>query len=107
MNAFEALRDHCLHSQQTRTFCGPIPRAPGSILLPGDHHQWQAFFLIPHRSLIDAQTVATRLMDRHTPFNTRHHKVLDPDVGKRSSDHHLMIAATGTVAVEVCDVYAL
>jgi hypothetical protein len=46
------------------------------------------------------------LIDRHAAFNTRHHQVLDPDVGERATDHHLVVAASRAVAVEVFDVNA-
>src|SRR2546426_638412 len=105
MYAFEALRDHRFHSQQTRSFRRPITRRPGAVFLTCEHHEWHALALILHRRVINAHTLRWGLRARsvksNAAFRSRYHEILDANVRERSAHHHLMVAASRAVAVKV------
>src|SRR3989454_1416721 len=106
MDAFEALGYDGLHSKQTRSFRGPIARRTGAVFLAGDDDERHFRFLIFHRGVVDAHLFAIRLIDGDTAFFSGHHQVLDAHVRKGAAHHHLMVAATRTVAVEIANRYA-
>src|SRR4051794_37280082 len=103
MNTLEALRNHCLHAEQASSLRRPIARAAGAVFLTGDNHERHAFGLVTHSCVVDAHALAVGLVHRDTTFDTRHHQVLDAHVCKRAAHHHLVIATSRAVAVEVPD----
>ena len=105
MNALETLRDDRFYTQQLCSLSRPIARASGSILLPRNHYKRHSFRLILHRGVVDTDAFAVRLMNGHTALNTGHHQVFDPYIRERATQHHLVIAAARTVAIEVFDAY--
>src|SRR6185295_13194985 len=58
MNAFEALCDDSLDTQQPRALGGPIARTSGSVFLPGNDNQRDALLLIFHCSVVDADALS-------------------------------------------------
>src|SRR5215204_2571195 len=84
MNTFKALRNDRFDTKQPGPFCGPITRASSAILLTREDHEGHTFRLITHRSIVDARSLAGRLINRNATFNSRHHQVFDSHIGKRA-----------------------
>src|SRR5262245_34413318 len=105
MNPLEALGNDSSHTQQRGSFGGPVARAAGAVLLPGDDDQRRALSLVSHRRVIDGnRLIGSAFSSVHfadPTFGSRHHQVFDPDVGKGAARHYAVVAATGTVTVEV------
>ena len=94
VNSFEALRNHSLHTQQTRTFRGPVTRGARAVLLAGDNHQLCSSRLIPDRRIIDAHLFSARLIKCDPTLNPWNHEILNSHIGKRPARHHAVIPAT-------------
>src|SRR5262249_4398508 len=92
MYSFKAFGDHCPYAQQQRSFCSPIPRAAGPVLLTRYHHQWDTCFLVLYGRVVNAHYLAIVLMNGDAAFDARHHQILDPNVGKGAAHHYLVVA---------------
>ena len=58
-----------------------------------------------HRRVEDRHLLANRRAGaeifRHTTFHSRHHQVLDPDIGESAAGHDEIVAAPAAVAVKI------
>src|SRR5205085_7297937 len=72
-----------------------------AVLLAREDDERHARRLIMNRRIVDWHLLARRLKRRDAAFGSRHQKVLDADVGEGAAHHHLMVAATRAVRVEV------
>src|SRR5207247_1303155 len=97
MYAFEGLRDHGANAKQPRPLRSPVARAARPVLLSREYDQRRALGLVLDRRVVDTHLLAARLMNRDTAFGAGNHQVLDPNIRKRSSSHHAIVAATRTV----------
>src|ERR1700680_2904225 len=102
MNALKTLSDDCLDAQQTRPFCGPIARRSGTILLAGDDDEWHSVGLIALRCCENRHLLAVRQMASDPAFGTGRKFVAQTNIGKRTTYHDLMIAASCAVRVKIC-----
>src|SRR5262245_32571673 len=107
MYSIKAFGDHRPDAEQQRTLCRPVPRAAGSVLLPGYHYQWNARLLVLYRRIVNAHYLAVWLMNGDAAFNARNHQVLDANVRKCTAHHHLVVAPPRPIAIEVTDRYSL
>ena len=113
MDALEALRHHCLDTQQLRAFGGPVPAGAGAVFLTGKHHGRRTGSLVAGRGVKDGELVAGRrirhaaLVQRPAAFFPaaigpgRKHQVFDAHIGKGAAHHDFVVAAARAVGVEV------
>jgi hypothetical protein len=101
MDALETFRDHGPHAEQRDALRGPIAGGAGAVFLAGQDQERDAFGLIFHRRVVDEHRLAIGEVAREGTFGFGGELVAEAYVGQGAADHYLMIAATGTVAVEV------
>src|SRR5687767_9768133 len=101
MNPLESPGNDRANPEQTCTFGGPVPRTAGSIILPGDHDQWDTFRPVALGGVVDAHSLAIGLVTRNATLDAGHHEVPNANIGERSTHHDFVVTAARTVAVEV------
>ena len=99
MDALEAFDDDCLHAQQDGALGCPVAARARTVFLTGDDHQRCAVFLVLHRRVVDRHLLA--IVGGDAAFDPGDHFVLDADVGEGAAHHHVVVAATRAVGVEV------
>ena len=67
----------------------------------------RAFLLVAHGRVVDGHLLAARHVNRDAAFDAGHHQIAQADVRERSAHHHFVIAAPGTVGIEVHRLHAL
>jgi hypothetical protein len=101
MNAFEALRDGRLDTEQPRTLGGPVAGRAGAVFFAGDHDQRHPFFFVLHRGIVDRHLLFIGQMHRHAAFGSRRQKILQPDVSESSAHHNFVVPTARAVLIEV------
>src|SRR5690348_17076979 len=107
VDALVALRQRRPNPQQQRTLCRPVARAARPILLPRNHQQRRPLRLIAHRGIVDRRLLARRQVGRVIPLLAARQQVPQPDVRERPAHHHLVVAASRPIAVEVARRHAM
>ena len=100
MNALEALGDHGLDAKQCRAFGRPVTAGTCTVFDAAKDHQGRAVCLIGGSRIKDRGLRPVRPFGIAT-LNTIQHLVLDTDVGEGAAHHHLMVATTRPVGVEL------
>src|SRR5438105_14114724 len=106
MDTFKTLGNHNFYPKEPSSLRRPISARSSTVLMPGDHDQWNTFLLITYRCLVDGKLIATWIVLRHSSFDAGYHQILDPNIGKRPTRHDQVVAAPATVTVEVDRLYA-
>src|SRR4051812_2910264 len=99
MDTLEAFGDYRTHAEQVGTLGRPVARRAGAVLLARDDDERHAVRLEAHRRIIDRHCLA--MVMRHAAFHAGYHLIPDADIGEGAAHHHVMVAATRAVAVEV------
>src|SRR5216684_3262250 len=100
MDTLEALSDHRTHPQKERALCRPVARRARPVLLAGDDDQGHGLLAISFGSVVDAEFLAAGEVARPVPLPIDE-LVAQPDVAECAAHHHLVVAATRPIAVEV------
>ena len=100
MNTLKAFRNHGFNPQKRSAFCRPIAAGAGTILFAAKDDQWGALLLIGHCRVKDRHlaSVWTECVAALDPIE---HLILDADIGEGAAHHHLVIAATRAIGVEL------
>src|SRR5271165_2521133 len=69
--------------------------------MSGDHDKRSPLLLVTSSRLKNRHLLATRVMDRYAPFDTRHHQVLNPDIGERTARHNAVVSAPAPITIEI------
>ena len=103
MDSFERFGDDGLDSQQTCSLGCPVTTGAGPVFFPRQNHERSSRLLIVLRCVVDERlvTVGRREVTRVATFDPVEQLVLESNVRKGSTNHHLVIPATRPVRVEV------
>ena len=101
MDTFEAFGQDSSHAQQRGAFRRPVTRRPRTVLLAGEHDERRALFGITHGCVVDRGHLPAGEESGEPALRPRRQLVAEPNVGERASHHHLVVAATGPVGVEI------
>ena len=80
----------------------PVPYS-----LPASTIEWRALPLVLERGIVDRHLFAARLMTGPAALGARRQQIAQADVGKRAAHHDFVIAAAGTVGIEVDRLHTL
>jgi hypothetical protein len=84
-----------------RAFGRPIAAAARAVVGAGQHDARDTLRAIVRGSVEDRHELALGKLQREAAFDVGREPVAQPDVGERSAHHHVMIAATADVRVEI------
>ena len=101
MDALEALGEDRLDAEEKRALRRPVPRAAGAVLLAGDDDERCPCATVALRRVEDAHLLAAREVARPIALALRRERVPQTHVAERAAHHHLVVAATRAVAVEL------
>src|SRR6185437_2106685 len=82
-------------------FGRPVARGAGAVLLAGDQDLRRVLLLVAHRRIVDRHGLVGAIVVGEATLDARHHLVLEANVGEGATHHHLVIAASRAVLVEV------
>ena len=101
MDALERFGDDGAHPEQAWTLGGPVARAAAAVLLAGQDDERNTFVRVPQSGVVDRHLLLVGQMRRPVALAAGHQLVAQPDVGEGAAHHHLVVATSRTVAVEV------
>src|SRR5437016_12892790 len=107
MNALEALRQNHLNAQQQNALRRPITRGSGTVFLARDNHERYALSLVADRGIVDPHLLSIRHVNSPAAFSARRTLVTSSNVGKRAAHHHFMVAAPGSIRIEILRFHSL
>src|SRR5687768_7487176 len=99
--ALEAPGDDRLDAEQLRSLGSPVAARSRSILFSPEYHCRYAVCKIPHGCIVNAHLLSIRLVQGDTAFAAGYHQVLDTNIRESATHHHIMVAATRPIAIEV------
>lgn len=79
----------------------PVPYS-----LPAENDSKNSVRLVLHGSIVDRHLLTAREVLRHASFDTWDELILDPDVGKGTPHHDLMVAAASAIGIEVLGLHS-
>ena len=101
MDPLEALRYHCLHTQQIRPFRCPVPTRPRTVLLSAENDRLLMVVLVPFCCIEDVQDFFGGEVDGLGSDLAVEHFVDDADIGEGASCHDEVVAPPRAVGVEI------
>ena len=101
MDALEALGDDRAHAEEARTLGRPVAGRARAVFLAGEHDQRPTLGLVLHGRIVDRHHLFGGEVLGHPALDLRGDAVADADIGKGAAHHHFVVAAPGSVAVEV------
>jgi len=107
VDAFEALGDDGLDSEEAGAFGGPVATGAGAVFLSGEDDERGAGGLVCHAGVVDAHLLAGGLVDRESAFHSGaigfggDHEVFDADIGEGATGHDAVIASAAAIAIEI------
>src|SRR5262249_9110175 len=79
----------------------PAARGPRAVLLAGEDHERNLLPLVAHGGVVDRHALPRWEVHGHAALDSRHHLVLEPDIGEGTAHHHFVVAAPCAVLIEV------
>src|SRR5437879_8241825 len=107
MNALEALRQNDLNAQQQNALRRPITRGSGTVFLARDNHERYALSLVADRGIVDPHLLSIRHVNSPAAFSARRELVPQTNVGERAPYHHFMVAAPGSIRIEILRLHSM
>ena len=101
VDALKALSDHRADAQQLGALSRPVAGGAGAVFLACKDNHRPAFGPIARGRVKDRHHIARREVAGDAAFDIGRDLVADADVGKGATHHHFMIAAPGTVGIEI------
>ena len=101
MDALEALGERGADAEQRRALRRPVARGAAAVHLAGHHHQGRARGLVAHGRVEQRRHLARGEVARPAALLSLGQLVLQLHVRERAAHHHLVVAAPGTIRVEV------
>src|SRR5918992_3112557 len=101
VDPLEALGDDRADAEESWSLRRPVPRRTAAVLLAGEHDERNALVAIAECGVVDRHPVAAREVRRPRTLGVGRELVAKTYVGERPPHHHLVVAATRAVAVEL------
>ena len=101
VDSFVAGGQYGSDAQQVGSLGGPIAGRPGSVFGSGEHDERRAIGLVLVGGFVDRHLITAGQVGGQSTFGPGCHEVSEPDIGKRASGHHAIVAPPAAVAVEV------
>src|SRR5882762_1742173 len=107
MDAFIAFRDDAADAEELRAFCGPIARRAGTVFFSGENYERNLLGDVLGGGVEDRHFLARRQIPRVAAFDMWNEFVPQADVGECAADHDFVVAAAGTLGIEVAGLHAV
>src|SRR3954469_1852270 len=101
MDALERLSNHRSHAEQYGALRGPVTRRSRTVLFTGENDERGALFLEFHRRVVDELVLPALRHRGPSALGARGELVLETNVGESSAHHYFVVAAAGSVGIEV------
>ena len=89
--------DDCADPEKRRTLRSPVARGAGPVLASGEHDEGGARFGVALSRVEDGHLLAVGKVQCHPALGAGSEQVSKPEIGERSTAHHLVVAAPRTV----------
>src|SRR3989344_5005607 len=105
VDPLKTLRNDRSHAEKRGSLRCPIARAPHPIIFARKENERHVLLFVLFAGLEDGKDFSIRHAGKTTFFSG--HFVEDPDVAKSAAHHHLVIAPSASVAIEIFFLNAL
>ena len=101
MDPLEACSQHRPDAEQHGALGGPVAGTARAVLGAGEHDERRPLLAVLHGRVVHRHHFGAGQQPGHAPLRAWHEEVADADVGEGAAGHHPVVAAAGSVAVEV------
>ena len=107
MDPLEAFGDDCLDPEQERTLGRPVTGRTGTVLLAGEYDQRHTRSAIRFGRVEDRRLAVVKEAGGPTAFGAGCQLVAQAHIGKGAAHHDLVVAASGSVGIEILRFHAV
>ena len=101
MDPLERDGDDGSDAQQISSLCGPVSGGTCAVFGTGEDDECRTVGLVLHCRVVDRHLFAGREVFGDSPFGAGAQQITEADVGEGAARHDAVVAASGSVAVEV------
>src|SRR5687768_5522652 len=99
--ALEAPGNDRLDAEQLRSLGSPVAARSRSVLFSPEYHCRYTVCKVSHGCIVDAHLLPIGLVQGDAAFAAGYHEVFDANIRESATHHHIMVAPTRPIAIEI------